>query len=98
MESVNSLIVGQFCIARCGDAGVHAGEVVQVEGSTAVLKNSRRMWSWEANGGAALSGAAQHGVNAGKSIIDTANPVIYLTGVCELIPCSEASRLSIVEA
>lgn len=86
--------VGKYVIARCYSAGVHAGEVVSAEGETAILKDSRRLWSWKAKDGVALSGVAQNGVQAGCKI-DTINPEIYLTGVCELIPCSAIARESI---
>ena len=87
--------VGKYVIARCYAAGVHAGEVVSVDGENATLKNSRRLWAWKAEDGIALSGVAQHGINLPASKIDTQNPLIYLTGVCELIPCSAAAQESI---
>lgn len=89
--------VGKFVIARCYAAGVHTGEVVSVDGDTVILKNSRRLWSWKAQDGIALSGVAQHGIK-GDSKVDSSNPEIYLTGVCELIPCSEKSKASITNA
>ena len=87
-------MIGKYCIARCYAAGVHAGEVVSVDGENVVLKNSRRLWGWKANDGIALSGVAQTGVKA-DSKIDVVNPEIYLTGVCELIPCSTVAKESI---
>lgn len=88
-------VVGTYCIARCYSAGVHAGEVVSVDGETVVLKDSRRLWSWKAADGIALSGVAQHGLVSNQCKIDTLNPTIYLTGVCELIPCTAKARDSI---
>lgn len=81
-------MVGQYVIARCYAAGVHDGEVVSVEGENVILKESRRLWSWKAADGVALSGVAQHGIQKASCKIDTTNPTIYLTGVCELIPCT----------
>lgn len=92
---VKNPVVGQYCIARCYSAGVHAGEVVSVDGENVILKNSRRLWSWKASDGIALSGVAQHGIKTDDSKIDTENPLIYLTGVCELIPCSKKAKESI---
>ena len=86
--------VGKYVIARCYSAGVHAGEVVSVDDENVILKDSRRLWSWKAKDGVALSGVAQNGVQAGCKI-DTMNPEIALTGVCELIPCSQAAKESI---
>lgn len=88
--------VGKYVIARCYSAGVHAGEVVSVDGDNAVLKDSRRLWNWKAADGVALSGLAQHGMaKSSGSKIDTKNPEIYLTGVCELIPCAKGVKETI---
>ena len=86
--------IGKYVIARCYSAGVHAGTVVSVDGETCVLSDSRRLWSWKANDGVALSGVAQTGVQSGCKI-DVSNPEIYLTGICELIPCSDVAKESI---
>ena len=77
--------------SRCYAAGVHAGEVVSVDGENVILKNSRRLWSWKAKEGVALSGVAQTGLQSGCKV-DALNPLIALTGVCELIPCSAAAK------
>lgn len=87
-QTVQHPFIGQYVIARCYAAGVHAGEVVSVDGDNVVLKDSRRLWSWKAKDGVALSGLAQNGIAAKLCKIDSTNPVIYLTGVCELIPCA----------
>ena len=79
--------VGKYAIARCYAAGVHAGTVVSVDGENVILSNSRRLWSWKAQDGVALSGVAQNGLKPGCKV-DTLNPEIALMGVCELIPCS----------
>ena len=88
--------VGKYVIARCYAAGVHAGEVVSVDGENVILKDSRRLWSWKAKDGVALSGVAQNGLKS-EGKVDTINPEIALMGVCELIPCSEAARKTIHE-
>lgn len=90
-----SSLVGQYVIARCYSAGVHAGEVVSVDGENVILKDSRRLWSWRAADGVALSGVAQCGITKQSCKIDTQNPLIYLTGVCELIPCTKKAKESI---
>ena len=86
--------VGKYVIARCYAAGVHAGTVVSADGENVILKDSRRLWSWKAKDGVALSGVAQTGVQSGIKI-DAVNPEIALTGVCELIPCSAVAKESI---
>ena len=90
-ESMPHPFVGKYCIARCYAAGVHAGEVVSVDGEYVILKDSRRLWSWIAAGGVALSGFAQHGIKT-SSKVDVINPILYLTGVCELIPVADGVR------
>lgn len=97
-SNIASPFIGKYCIARCYAAGVHAGEVVSVDGETVVLKDSRRLWSWEAADGVALSGVAQKGFVASTSKVDTLMPLVYLTGVAELLPCIEATKTSITSA
>ena len=87
-------VIGEYCIARCYAAGVHAGIVESVDGENVVLKDSRRLWSWKAQDGIALSGVAQNGIKS-ECKIDVNNPIIYLTGVCELIPCTAKAKESI---
>lgn len=94
-EKQDHPFVGQYVIARCYAAGVHAGEVQSVDGENVVLKDSRRLWSWKAADGVALSGVAQCGITKQGCKIDVLNPLIYLTGVCELIPCTKKAKESI---
>ncbi len=93
-ESKHHPFCGKYVIARCYSAGVHAGEVVSADGENVILKDSRRLWSWKAKDGVALSGVAQNGLKS-EGQVDTLNPEIALTGVCELIPCSAKARESI---
>ena len=95
-EKKDHPFIGKFCIARCYAAGVHAGVVVSVDGENVILDTSRRLWSWKAADGVALSGLAVHGLSSGR--IDVLVSTIYLTGVCELIPCSEKAKESIYAA
>jgi hypothetical protein len=87
--------IGKYVIARCYAAGVHAGFVESVDGENVTLNDSVRLWSWKAKDGVALSGVAQNGLSKDKSKLDSENPVIYLTGVCELIPVSDKAKESI---
>ena len=84
-NQIASPIIGKYVIARCYSAGVHAGTVEAVDGENVILRDSRRLWAWKAANGVALSGVAQNGIKSGSKL-DTVNPLIYLTGVCELIP------------
>ena len=94
-EQAPHSFVGKYVIARCYSAGVHAGEVVSIDGENVILKDSRRLWSWKAKDGVTLSGVAQHGLKKDGGKVDVVNPEIYLTGVCELIPASIAAKDSI---
>jgi hypothetical protein len=93
--NIASPMIGKYVIARCYSAGVHAGTVEAVDGENVVLRDSRRLWSWKANDGVALSGVAQYGLKKGSSKVDVVNPSIYLTGVCELIPVADGIKDSI---
>jgi hypothetical protein len=94
-SSIGDCMIGQFVIARCYAAGVHAGTVEAVDGESVVLKDSRRLWGWKAADGVALSGVAQNGIVKSGSKVDSVNPKILLNGVCELIPCSQKAKESI---
>jgi hypothetical protein len=97
IENKKHPFVGKYCIARCYAAGVHAGYVVEViDKDSVILKDSRRLHSWKGTG-IALSGVANGELLPGERV-DTINPEIYLSGVCELIPCSEKARISIHES
>ena len=85
--------IGRYVLCRCYSAGVHTGTLVSLDGDRAILRNSRRLWSWKAKQGVALSGVAQYGLDSGK--VDVMNPEIALTGVIEVIPCSDAAEISI---
>ena len=90
----SSRFIGQYVIARCRDAGVHAGYLVSAHGQACSLSKSRRLWFWRAaNNSAFLSGVAAHGL-ADDSKLGT-KVEIDLTEVCEMILCSAAARDSI---
>lgn len=87
----------RFCIVRCRNAGVHAGEVVSRKGGILTLRNSRRLWRWWSK--ATLSELAQEGpVKAIENRYGCVLPLIDLTDsdVCEVIPCTTAARAAIL--
>jgi hypothetical protein len=91
--------IGEYAIARCTGAGVHAGTVASIDGETVVLTGARRLWRWHALKGVALSGLAMFGLDSSKpNKIDSPVPRVLLNGMCELIPVSADSRISIEEA
>lgn len=77
----------QKCIIRCDRAGVFFAEVESMEGSTAKLKNCRRLWYWD--GAASLSQLALEGVTAPQNCKFTVTvPSMTVLQVIEVIPCS----------
>lgn len=93
-ESTQHPFVGRYVLCRCYSAGVHTGVLVSAQGEQVILRDSRRLWRWQAKAGVALSGVAQTGL-ASRCKVDTENPEIALSGVIEIIPCSQAAEESI---
>ena len=92
--------IGKVCIIRTFASGVHCGEIVSVvsgDGKSQVeVKNNRRLWSWEAKQGVALSGLAMSGMAPGKKV-DTLTAQHFLEDVIEMIPASEQAIKDIKE-
>jgi len=91
-------MIGDYVIVRCRDAGVHAGILVDYEGRTVELKESRRMWRWWCNESISLSAAAEFGIKHGDSKIATELKEIALLDACEIIKCSEVGKKSITSS
>ena len=95
--SINDALVGKYCVGRFYSAGVHAGVVLAIEKNNGtwdvLLGESRRLWTWDADG-VALSGVAQKGLKKGCKV-DTVNPIIGVSQGIELIPCSTQAEQSI---
>ncbi len=75
---------GRYVLVRCYSAGVHCGVLVSQDGDLVTLREARRLWSWTAKEGVALSGVAVHGLAAGK--VDTQVAEVRLTGAIAVIP------------
>ena len=85
-----------FCIVRCRNAGVHAGEVISRKGGVLTLRNSRRLWRWWSK--ATLSELSQFGpVNCTENKYGCVLPHLELTesDVCEVIPCTQVAQAAI---
>lgn len=77
-----------FSIIRCDRAGVFFAKVRELEGSTAVLTDCRRLWYW--SGAASLSQMAMEGVKRPNECRFTVTvPTMTVLGVIEIIPCTE---------
>ena len=83
-----------YAIVRTRSAGVHAGELVKLEGMVAELANNRRLWYWD--GAATLSELAMCGVSKPENCKFPA-PVdrIVLTEAIEVLDCSDVAQQSI---
>lgn len=87
-------MIGKYCMVRTYSAGVFAGVVEERNGKEARLSNARRIWYWA--GAASLSQLAMSGTSAPKDC-RFPEPVseVLLTEVIEIIPITDAARLSI---
>lgn len=85
-------------IVRARDAGVHYGKLVAYDGRTVWLRGARRLWSWRAKEGLALSGVAVNGIDASKSKIDTLVEAVTILDACEIIDATAKAAASIEAA
>ena len=91
-------MIGNYCVIRARDSGVHAGFVNSIEGRTVILlPDSRRLWQWRVPMGApeTLSGVASHGLDEEDSKVAQTESAMMIMDVCEVIPCTEAAHKSI---
>lgn len=91
----------EYVIARCRDAGVHAGYLVSTSATHTVLRDARRIWYW--TGAASLSEIAVYGLNPQKSQgSKIAAPVKSVrlrdSDICELTVCTDEGRASVTGA
>jgi len=98
MSKINDKYAGKYAIVRTQFAGVFAGTIEFVDDSgqqvTALVTNARRLWSWA--GAASLSQMAMTGTNAPTECkFPTEVDEVFLPGVIEILPCTEAARASI---
>ena len=84
-------MLGRRCLIRTYSAGVHIGDVVQINnGMEVLLKNALRLWKWE-GGGLSLSVIAEKGIVKGRL---NQTDEIYLTNVIEFIPTTKKAEES----
>lgn len=85
-------MIGRFCIVRTYTAGVHMGVVEDINGTSVMLKEARRLYEWRE--AFTLSEASQRGVAENSRISDPV-PEILLTQAIEVIPCSEVATANL---
>jgi hypothetical protein len=88
-------MLGSFVVVRTRSAGIHLGTLYAREGQEAQLTDARRLWYW--TGARTLHEVSQAGIKAGSKISDPV-PLIQLTEVIEVIPCSPAGRKSLSQS
>ena len=85
-----------YYIIRTYSAGVFAGNIENLEGKTAILKNVRRLWYW--SGANSLSDLAYKGTEKPHDCKFT-KPLeeIIVTEVIEILKCTKKAEKSIKE-
>ncbi|MCP4567355.1 MAG: hypothetical protein GY841_07235 [FCB group bacterium] len=84
----------EYFIVRTYSAGVFAGYLKSRIGKEVVVLQARRLWRWA--GAASLSQLAMEGVSKpAECKFPTEVDEVLLTEAIEIIPCTEAARISI---
>ncbi len=89
-------MLGRRCLIRTYSAGVHIGNVAEVNGMECRLTDALRLWKWE-GGGLSLSAVANNGIKGGRL---NKTGEVYLTNVIEMIPTTtdaEATYAKFIE-
>jgi len=86
-------MVGRRCLVRTYSAGVHIGDVTEVNGSECRLENAIRLWKWE-GGGLSLSVVASDGIKGGRL---NKTGEVFLTNAIEFIPTTKKAEKTYVE-
>lgn len=86
--------IGRKVIIRADRAGVFYGTLSEKEGTEVELTDFRRIWYWD--GAASISELALSGVTKPDNWkFSVTVPSIIVTGVIEIIPCSDKAVSSI---
>ena len=84
----------QMYIVRCDRAGVFFGAIRERSGTEAVMTNVRKLWYWD--GAAAVEQLAADGTSApGDCKFTVTVPEMVVTGVIQVIPCTEKAASSL---
>ena len=92
-KKIKHPMVGRRVLVRTYSAGVHIGDLEEVNGCECLLKNSIRLWKWS-GGGLSLSAVANNGIKDGR-LNKTGD--VYLTNAIEFIPTTEEAEKSFVK-
>ena len=84
-------MIGKRCLVRTYSAGVHIGDVVEINPNNAMeckIENALRLWKWT-DGGLSLSAIANNGIKGGRL---NRTGTVFLTNAIEFIPTSKAAE------
>lgn len=85
---------GQKVLVRGTESGVYFGEMAELNGQTAELRNARNLWYW--SGANCLMDLAKDGVSRPQSCqFSVVVESIVLTDICEVLPCTKEAIKSI---
>ena len=91
---MNNKYINEKVIIRADRAGVFYGTLSEKDGTEVELKDCRRLWYWD--GAASISEIALSGVTRPSSCkFSVTVSSIVITGVIEIIPCTENAINSI---
>ena len=85
-------MIGEFCIVRTHSAGVHAGTLLECNGTAVLLGDATRIWRW--SGAFTLSEMANHGCGEDSRIAEKVERIL-LTQAIEVIPCTEEAQANL---
>lgn len=84
----------QMYIVRCDRAGVFFGGIKERRGTEATMTNVRKLWYW--NGACAIEQLAMDGTKTpGDCKFTVTVPLMEVTGVIQVISCTEKATASI---
>jgi len=86
--------VGKYVIVRSRDSGVQCGVLMNHSGNQVVLNDARRLWSWKAKKNHTLSAVAIFGIHE-CSKLSPGLDGFHVIGVCEILPCTQESSISL---
>jgi hypothetical protein len=93
-ELKNPDTLKDYCIVRCSNSGVFAGNVVSEKGQEVTIKNARRIWYWD--GAASLSQLAMEGTKKPENCKFPCEVIeIRVKDAIEILPCTENAFNSI---
>lgn len=87
--------IGRRCIVRTYASGVFCGIVVAQSGRQVELRESRRMWRWQAAESISLSSVAVNGVDPSKCRFPETVEAMTVLDALEIIPATPTALATI---